>query len=214
MKKIPTLLDLYEAIRPKYTIFCDMDGVLCDFDEGYKNETKSLKGDELKEDKIDLLKIFPNFKKNGISTDEANALGKSYFWKIFRKSVGENEKEFWANLEWQPGGKELWGYIEKYKPNILSSPAIDFNLPQDQQLNPDFNQAIQGKKMWIAKNLSNVGKEIFVPAVQKSAFAKPNRILIDDMQKNIDAWNAAGGEAILHTSTTETLTILKEKYSL
>ena len=68
--------------------------------------------------------------------------------------------------------------------------------------------------MWIAKNLSNVGKEIFVPAVQKSAFAKPNRILIDDMQKNIDAWEAAGGEAILHTSTTETLTTLKEKYSL
>ena len=189
MKKIPTLLDLYEAIRLKYTIFCDMDGVLCDFDLGYKDLT-------------------------GKSTDEANTVGKSYFWKLFRENVSENEKEFWANLEWQPGGKELWGYIEQYKPNILSSPAIDFNLPQDQQLNPDFNQAIQGKKMWIAKNLSNVGKEIFVPAVQKSAFAKPNRILIDDMQKNIDAWNAAGGEAILHTSTTETLTILKEKYSL
>jgi hypothetical protein len=87
MKKIPTLLDLYEAIRPKYTIFCDMDGVLCDFDLGYKDLT-------------------------GKSTDEANTVGKSYFWKLFRESVGENEKEFWANLEWQPGGKELWGYIE------------------------------------------------------------------------------------------------------
>jgi hypothetical protein len=66
----------------------------------------------------------------------------------------------------------------------------------------------------LQKNLSNVGKEIFVPAVQKSAFAKPNRILIDDMQKILMLGNAAGGEAILHTSTTETLTILKEKYSL
>jgi hypothetical protein len=93
-----------------------MDGVLCDFDLGYKDST-------------------------GKSTDEANAVSKSYFWKLFRESVGENEKEFWTNLEWQPGGKELWGYIEQYKPNILSSPAIDFNLPQDQQLNPDFNQA-------------------------------------------------------------------------
>jgi hypothetical protein len=34
------------------------------------------------------------------------------------------------------------------------------------------------------------------------------------MQKNIDAWEAAGGEAILHTSTTKTLITLKEKYSL
>jgi hypothetical protein len=112
MKKIPTLLDLYKLITEnnvsEYKIYCDMDGVLCDFDQGYKNATKSLKGDELKEDEIDLLKIFPNFKKNGISTDEANNLGKSYFWKIFRESVGENEKEFWANLPWQPGGKDLW----------------------------------------------------------------------------------------------------------
>ena len=56
MKKIPTLLDLYEAIKP-YTIYCDMDGVLCDFDQGYKKLT-------------------------GESTDEANAKGKSYFWTV------------------------------------------------------------------------------------------------------------------------------------
>ena len=180
MKKTPTLLDLYEAIRPKYTIFCDMDGVLCDFDLGYKDLT-------------------------GKSTDEANNIGKSYFWKIFRKSVGENEKEFWANLNWQPGGEKLWETISPYNPNILSSPAIDFSLPQDQQLNPDFNQAIQGKKEWIAKNLSNVGREIFVPAIQKSAFAKPNRILIDDMEKNINAWEANGGIGILHKNLSDTL---------
>jgi len=184
MKKTPTLLDLYEAIRPKYTIFCDMDGVLCDFDLGYKDLT-------------------------GKSTDEANNIGKSYFWKLFRESVGENEKEFWANLNWQPGGEKLWETISPYNPNILSSPAIDFSLPQDQQLNPDFNQAIQGKKEWITKNLSNVGKEIFVPAIQKSAFARPNRILIDDMEKNINAWEANGGIGILHKNLSDTLEKLK-----
>ena len=135
MKKIPTLLDLYEAIKP-YTIYCDMDGVLCDFNQGYEKLT-------------------------GESTDEANTKGKSYFWKLFRESVGKNEKDFWANLPWQPGGEELWNYIKSSSPNILSAPAVDFNLPQDQQLNPEFNQAIQGKKEWIAKNLSGVGKEIF-----------------------------------------------------
>lgn len=180
MKKTPTLLDLYEAIRPKYTIFCDMDGVLCDFDLGYKYLT-------------------------GKSTDEANNIGKSYFWKLFRESVGKNEKDFWANLLWQPGGEDLWKFISPYNPNILSSPAIDFSLPQDQQLNPDFNQAIQGKKEWIAKNLSNVGREIFVPAIQKSAFAKPNRILIDDMEKNINAWETNGGIGILHKNLSDTL---------
>ena len=187
MKKIPTLLDLYEAIKP-YTIYCDMDGVLCDFDQGYEKLT-------------------------GESTDEANAKGKSYFWKLFRESVGENEKDFWANLPWQPGGEELWNYIKSSSPNILSAPAVDFNLPQDQQLNPEFNQAIQGKKEWISKHLNGVNKEIFVPAPQKSTFATLKHILIDDMQKNIDAWRAAGGKAILHTSTPKTIEALK-KYNL
>ena len=95
MKKIPTLLDLYEAIKP-YTIYCDMDGVLCDFDQGYEKLT-------------------------GESTDEANAKGKSYFWKLFRESVGKNEKDFWANLPWQPGGEDLWTFISPYNPNILKN---------------------------------------------------------------------------------------------
>ena len=187
MKKTPTLLDLYKLISEdkgfKYTIYCDMDGVLCDFDQGYADLTD-------------------------ISTTEANSKGTSFFWNLFRTKLDEKnikERDFWANLEWQPGGKELWNTIFIYSPNILSSPAIDFNLPFKQQLSPKYNQAIQGKKEWIAKNLSNVGEEIFVPAVQKSTFAAPNHILIDDMKKNTDAWGASGGIAIQHKNINETL---------
>jgi len=191
MKKIPTLLDLYEAIKP-YTIYCDMDGVLCNFDKGYEDLT-------------------------GVSTQEANEKSKSSFWKRFRDSLNEKnikEKDFWANLEWQPGGKELWNYIQQYNPNILSAPSVNFSLPSDQQLSPDYNEAIQGKKEWIAKNLSGVGEEIFVPAPQKATYASPKSILIDDMKKNTDAWRASSGKAIHHTSASETLKILKEKYEL
>jgi len=186
MKKIPTLLDLYESIRPKYIIFCDMDGVLADFDQGYADLT-------------------------GMSTQEANAIGKSYFWELFRSKFKEiqDEKTFWTNLPPQPGGPELWNYIKSYTPNILSAPAIDFSLPPSEQLSYEKNQAIQGKKEWISKNLTNVGKEIFVPASQKAAFASPNRILIDDMKKNIDAWEAAGGIGIHHISTSKTIEVLK-----
>jgi len=191
MKKTPTLLDLYEAIKP-YTIYCDMDGVLCNFDKGYEDLT-------------------------GVSTQEANEKSKSSFWKRFRDSLNEKnikEKDFWVNLEWQPGGKELWNYIQQYNPNILSSPSVNFSLPSDQQLSPDYNEAIQGKKEWIAKNLSGVGEEIFVPAPQKATYANPKSILIDDMKKNTDAWRASSGKAIHHTSASETLKILKEKYKL
>jgi phosphopantetheine adenylyltransferase/Zn-dependent peptidase ImmA (M78 family) len=180
LERVKSMQPLNENIDSKYTIYCDMDGVLCDFDLGYRELT-------------------------GVSTAEANTKGKTYFWELFRKGTGKNEKSFWANLPWQPGGKELWKIISPYTPNILSSPAIDFTLPPDQQLSPEYNQAIQGKKEWISKNLTNVKEEIFVPAVQKATFAAPNHILIDDLEKNIKAWEANGGIGILHKNLPDTL---------
>ena len=188
LERVKSIQSLNEGVDSRYVIYCDMDGVLCDFDLGYEQLTE-------------------------MSTVEANTQGSSFFWDLFRtklKEKGLKEKDFWANLEWQPGGRELWKAISPYTPNILSAPAVDFNLPSNQQLDPEYNQAIQGKKMWIAKNLTNVGEEIFVPAVQKATFAAPNHILIDDMFKNISAWKASGGIAILHKDTTKTLSILKK----
>ena len=180
LQRVDSIKSLNENVDSEYVIYCDMDGVLCDFDLGYEKLT-------------------------GISTAEANTKGKSYFWELFRKGAGKNEKDFWSNLPWQPGGRELWKAISPHTPNILSSPAIDFSLPTDQQLSPEYNQAIQGKKEWISKNLTNVGEEIFVPAVQKATFAAPNHILIDDLEKNITAWEANGGIGILHKNLPDTL---------
>jgi hypothetical protein len=191
---MPNLLDLYRLIAEdkafKYTVYCDMDGVLCNFDLGYEKLTD-------------------------MSTAKANSYSKSFFWDLFRKKLDEKgvkERDFWANLPWQPGGQKLWETIAPYMPNILSAPAIDFSLPFDEQLSPEKNEAIIGKKMWIAKNLYNVNEEIFVPAPKKATYADPTHILIDDMEKNITAWDAAGGIGILHKSTPITLNILTTKY--
>jgi hypothetical protein len=194
MKKIPTLLDLYRLITEDksftYTIYCDMDGVLCNFDKGYKDLT-------------------------GMSTDEANMYPKPFFWELFRKNLDEKnikERNFWANLQPQPGAEKLWKFIAPYMPNILSAPSINLSHSKKDRYNPEINEAIIGKKMWIAKNLSNVGEEIFVPAPEKAKFAAPKHILIDDMNKNIASWKAAGGIGILHTSATDTIKTLINDY--
>lgn len=166
---MPNLLDLYEAIRPKYIIFCDMDGVLVDFDKGYEDLT-------------------------GISTSHANAQGRDGFWDLFKRSLeekGMSEYEYWANLEWQPGGKELWNYIKKYTPYILTAPS----------LNPESREA---KSDWVTR-LDGMKKIYFKPAKFKSDFSGKNRILIDDRKDTIDRWNAAGGIGILHTSAEDTI---------
>ncbi len=54
----------------------------------------------------------------------------------------------------------------------------------------------------------------FVTTVRKSEhkalYANPSAILVDDTDRSINAWVAAGGIGILHTSTEQTIKELKE----
>jgi hypothetical protein len=171
----------------KPVIFCDMDGVLVNFDKGYQDLT-------------------------GMSTHHVDAQGKKEFWKAFRQGLensGESEKHYWANLDWQPGGKELWDYIKEYNPYILTAPSVNFDLPYDQRYNREYNESMQGKLEWIQR-LSNMRKIYFASAVNKPKFAGSNKILIDDRKDTIDSWNANGGIGILHTSAENTIKQLKE----
>jgi hypothetical protein len=78
----------------KYKIFCDMDGVIVNFDEGYKQLPGALELDGTYQ-----------------SSEE--------FWA----PINSAGKEFWENLNWMPDGKKLWEYIDEYYPIILSSPS-------------------------------------------------------------------------------------------
>ena len=151
-----------------YTIFCDMDGVIVDFEKGYTELT------------------------NTIPTKSFN--GKAEFWEPISKAGAQ----WWANLDWMPDGQELWRYIKKYKPNILSSPSQD---PSSKV----------GKEAWLKMNLQNSYKKAyFYNRSNKQLFSDKNRILIDDLQQTIDEWNAKGGIGILHTSAANTIKELKK----
>ena len=177
-----------EEPKPKkYTIFCDMDGVLVDFDEGYKQLT-------------------------GMSTQHVNAQDKSNFWKAFRQGLVDkdiSEESFWTNLDWQPGGKELWDYIAPYKPYVLTAPAVNFDLPDDQRYSQEYNESMKGKLNWVQR-LPNMRKVYFAAAKNKPKFARPNHILIDDRKDTIDAWNANGGIGILYQSAQQVIDDLKK----
>ena len=179
------LTDLYKQIKEEttelpqsqYKIYCDMDGVLVDFDRGYKELT-------------------------GMETHHADAQGKNEFWDIFKnglKNKQTSEKDYWVNLKWMPEGKELWNYIKKYNPSLLSAPTRD---PQSRW----------GKRIWVKKNIPGTPL-ILAAAHAKKNYADRNSILIDDRISNINDWNAAGGIGILHTSNQITLDKLK-KYGI
>ena len=151
----------------QYTIYCDMDGVLVDFDRGYQELT-------------------------GMTTQQADAMGGDTFWEPLTKAGAK----WWITLNWMSDGKQLWNYIKKYTPILLSAPS--------QQ-----ESSRLGKRVWVKRELPDV-KLILRPASQKQQYASPTSILIDDRQKNIDQWEAAGGIGILHTSTANTIEQLKK----
>ena len=111
-------------------------------------------------------------------------------------------KGFWANLGWKPNAKRLHDFIMRYNPHVLS--AYTGHDPTSKV----------GKMKWLKKNTSFKRANIhLVLRSQKQSYAKtkeekPN-ILIDDYNKNIREWEAAGGIGIHHTDVGKTINKLK-----
>lgn len=106
-----------------WTIYCDMDGVICDWNHRFKtlvlndfnreNDTDIKSGDEFE-------KVY----------------GKGSLWPY----VDEFGVDFWANIEWKPDGKELWNFILPYNPIILSKPTFS-------------PHCYTGKKIWCKREI-------------------------------------------------------------
>jgi hypothetical protein len=113
----------------------------------------------------------------------------------------KNTKDFWANLDWMPGAKRLYSFIQKYDTHILSAYS-----DRDSNSRP-------GKLKWLGKNTkikrSNTN---LVKRADKQKFAttdgKPN-VLIDDYKKNIVEWESKGGIGVHHTEVGKTVAELK-----
>ena len=155
-------------------IYCDMDGVLCDFAKVAEKVT-------------------------GMSITKWSYGSKSEKWDPIK-----NTPKFWHTLPWMDGGKELWNFISKYKPHILSAYVEESFDPH----------CIPGKSYWAKTNLGITSARInLVKRVQKQNYAKVAGIpavLIDDYKKNTDQFTQRGGIGILHTTTPNTIRELKK----
>jgi hypothetical protein len=122
------LTDIYYQIKEEeqitqasqYKIFCDMDGVLCDFD-----------------------KRFEQF--GGIPPKEYESkYGVKKFWELITQ-IGTT---FWSKMPWMPDGKLLWNYIKPYTPFLLSAPSRDSSSRYGKHL--WVNSNVPGTKLILA----------------------------------------------------------------
>jgi hypothetical protein len=111
-------------------------------------------------------------------------------------AIEEAGLKFWSTMPWKNDGKSLWTLVKPFNPVLLSSPG-------------KFSFAENGKLLWIKRNIP--GTTVYF-SNSKSEYVDPydTSILIDDMKKNISAWEEAGGVGILHTSTENTERIFLE----
>lgn len=106
--------------------------------------------------------------------------------------------DFWATADVLPGAKELFEFAMKhFDVEVLTA-------------SPKTIEAHTGKKLWVAKNLGSIPEHITRSGKEKTAFASPNAILIDDKKENVAAFVKAGGLGILATSPQQALRELKK----
>lgn len=184
----------------KYQIFCDMDGVLVDLvggvDDALWEEAPAcasenyVKAQQEARDKLKGATLEP--KHLDKTSDEFVKEARTFLYKVLM-----DNRRFWMNLEWLPGGKELWDYIKKYDPIILSKPT-------------DL-QAVIGKKKWVKDHIG-LPKERVQIRYDKAPYANYNGkvgILIDDFESNTSKFEGAGGLTVLYKNTQQAIKELK-----
>ncbi len=88
----------------QYQLYCDLDGVLADFDARFEHFTGMLPRD-YEEQAIQQL---------------GEKKGKEKFWNLIDEQIGVR---FWRGIPWMPEGQQLWDYIKPFNPSILTAPS-------------------------------------------------------------------------------------------
>jgi 5'' nucleotidase, deoxy (Pyrimidine), cytosolic type C protein (NT5C). len=194
----------------KTQIYCDMDGVLVDFEGG---AVQYINGDLATPSNVpkELTKHFHKLqsKLENLGRDQEIAITdltrdperriqevRRYMYRRL-----EDNFEFWQNLSWTNDGKSLWNYLTSVSPQvkILTAPMQG-------------EGSRNGKIAWVQKNL---GKQYEVILEEdKWKHADSHRLLIDDTFEKVKGWSDNNGIVIHHMNAEDTLARLKELVSV
>lgn len=124
--------------------------------------------------------------------------GPDKFWEEINKFPN-----FFKDLDAMGDARHLWAKIKHLDPEVLTA------LPRE-----NGERVAAQKRSWIERWDRITGASTYTTVhtcatKDKPKLCKPGDILIDDRAVNRDAWIAAGGTYIIHTSAANTLTTLR-----
>ena len=82
----------------QYKLYCDLEGVLIDFDARFKQMTGK---------NPHIYRLQNNGKK---------------FWEYIHTKIGA---EFWTEALWTKDGRRLWNLISNHNPTVITSPGVN-----------------------------------------------------------------------------------------
>lgn len=118
-------------------------------------------------------------------------------WDIWTL-LGMSVKEFWKPCEY-----DFWMNLEPTREfSAYSMAGIVITSPSQN------HGCVEGKVAWLKKYMPCLKREDIIFASGKHHLARPGWQLIDDNDKNINAWREAGGQGILVPRPWNSLHIL------
>jgi 5'(3')-deoxyribonucleotidase len=151
-------------------VYVDLDGVLAAFDQEYARLT-------------------------GLHWYAQHDLTKEEKWALLYPFP-----DFFLNLPWTPGAKQMWDYLQPFEPSILS--AASSHMPQS-----------RGHKFqWCERELGLVGDRVIIVdnGIEKQHYCTPGDVLVDDFDLNIIQWEKKGGIGVRFTDAHKALHELQQ----
>ena len=210
---IKEVLEIVPKVQPGSQIFCDMDGVLVDFETAVVALiNKLLDGGQLPGVKrtkgyfARLGKVQSELGKDWRAQSRPDLDIKSVR-NFMMGAIGANPGPVFASMPAHSDGvNQLWPFLNSTgrTVNLLTAPITARKGAA--------MTAGEGKIIWAGQLDPPPAEIIVTPAAQKMAYATaggvPN-VLIDDRSSTVESWNNAGGIAVLHAPGGSSTTIQK-----
>jgi len=153
-------------------VFFDLDGVLANFHRG----------------------VYERFGRRYYYED--SSLCEYDFWEcwddieVMREDIDKVcTKNFWEHLLWMHDGKQILSEVRSavcpHQIYILTNPKVGGH------------DACAGKYAWIEREMPWVYDRVVMTTASKALLAKPDCLLIDDFDHNVDGFVEAGGQGLL-----------------
>ena len=201
---INEIADATPELLPESVIYCDMDGVLVDFETevvGMVNrllDGEHLEGSEVSKSYGRKLRKLQRELGPDWRAQARPDLDIKLVRDFMMTAISINPGPVFARMPpHKDGVGSLWPYLNStgHTVNILSAPI---GARDGASMTTE-----EGKKLWILENLEPQPSNIIItPARSKVEYAISGdvaNIIIDDKASTVKAWNDAGGIGILHT---------------